>query len=233
MDVLLHVSSYCWGAAENDSGVGFLPVQRWRRKQPRVVEHGLLPHGWVCFVRRETPQLSVPRRRLGMLCSTEGQWLKATPLPCSWCRTARPHRSPAGTLRLPRRFCPSPEPPGPSVPTGRSKVMISQWLLMEKDPLLVDLIIPLLPTFLPTVETGKAVSHEQDHGSSAAGEGTGYRRVQSSCWTPQQRHTAGRVSCFPSLRDPLQPRVTLTTTFSSLNIFSPLTLLSSFSGKFR
>lgn len=116
-----------------------------------------------------------------MLCSTKGQWLKTALWLCPWCCTARPHRSPAGTLRLPRCFCPSPEPPGPSVPTGRSEVAISQWLLMEKDPLLVDLIIPLLPTFLPTVETGKAVSHQQDRGRSAAGEGTGYCRVQSIC----------------------------------------------------
>ena len=61
---------------------------------------------------------------------------------------------------------------------------------MEKDPLSLGFIVPLLPKFLLTVEMGKAVSREQELGSSAAEEGTGYRHVRSSRWLPQQRGAA-------------------------------------------
>lgn len=77
---------------------------------------------------------------------------------------------------------------------------------MEKDPLLLGFITPLLPKFLLTVEMGKAVSHKGELGSFA-----GYCHVQSSHWPPQQRRAAG--SLFTALllhsrseRDPLQPR---------------------------
>lgn len=55
MDLLLDVSRYCWRAAENDSGVGFLLVWRWPPKVTWGVERGLLQRGLVAFCQAENP----------------------------------------------------------------------------------------------------------------------------------------------------------------------------------